>query len=128
MIEESQIVSEQEDVYASGKHNKVTDFFIGFGIYIGISLVLGLLTSLIGLVAYSFSNSDVIVNIFPFFGGMFSIISWIVSLVVALIIAKKVFTDRRLVRVGVWIGFLMPILAMAILLGACFIVLSGSGW
>jgi hypothetical protein len=68
-----------------------------------------------------------IMMIFLGLAGMLWIILLFMPLIVSLILAKKYFPERRLVRVGVWFMFLLPILIFVLLFGACLVAISNGG-
>ncbi len=127
---QSQILS--EDTYTSGKYSKVIDFFIGFGICYGIGAILGLLFMGVNFFWISFGFGLFTLGLFPglFTLGLFPILGifgFVVPLILTLVLAKKYFPNRRLVRVGAWIAFVLPIFILLLLFGACLITIGG-GW
>lgn len=123
----------ENDVYSRGEHNKLVDFFIGFGMCYGFGVILGLISFIPVLIISGIStpiNSNFIVSglftagVVPIFG----IAGFVLPLICTLLVAKKYFSERRLVRVGAWVAFVLPLLAILLFFGACLIILSNSGW
>lgn len=128
---DSEIGIDENDIYSNGKHSKVADFFIGFGISYGISAVIG--TIYMGISFFTgFLSSTIMPNILSTFMGIglfpMGIIAFVLPLILVLVFVNKKFPSRRLIKVGAWTAFLLPIIAFFILLGACFVAVSNSGW
>jgi len=116
---------------SSKKHGSIVDFFIGFGMVYGIGAILGGLLALAGIIIGGVGDSYVFNPLSMFFGGLFSIFgiaNIVIPLIAALILARKYFPNRKMVRVGAWVAFILPILLVLIMFGACLIGSSGSGW
>jgi hypothetical protein len=112
---------ENKDVYETGERNKVTDFWIGFGICWGVASIL----SSVAIFPIMFLGviSSVLSIIFPII-----LIALIIfaPIIVSLIVANKYFPGRRMIRVGAWIGWIAPILLLAIVFGACLVAFSNA--
>lgn len=123
---DSEIGLDKDDAYSDGKHSKIGDFFIGFGMSYGISVAIGIV--IMGIFSLiNFLSGSIMPNVFAMFFGMglmpTVVIPFVLPLIIALILANKKFPGRRLIKVGAWTAFLLPIIAFLILLGACFISL-----
>jgi hypothetical protein len=121
MVEEIQKTQTLEDPYVSGKHNKAADFFIGIGMVWALGVISGLIFWGLQFAFTALANYNNLLNMAV---GIFSIVfilSYILPIIISLIIAKKYFPGRRLIRWGIWTCFWLPILAILIFLGACLV-------
>lgn len=129
MVEKQTKITEKGDIYASEEYSKVKDFFIGVGIYLLISAILGAIVGIFSLVMSSISDSgNLMTNIVYNLIGSLAIVLWVGPIIISIIIAKKYFPNRRLVRVGAWVAFLIPILLLFLLFGACLVAISSGGF
>ena len=129
MVEKQTKITEKKDVYVSGEESKVKDFFIGVGFYLLISAILGIFGgSFVFLMRAAFSSSNLITNLVFNLIGSLAMLIWVVPIITSLIIAKKYFPERRLVRVGAWVAFLLPVLLFLLLFGACLVAIGSGGF
>jgi hypothetical protein len=110
-MKEKQEKLKKEDVYTSGERNKVVDFFIGFGIFYGFSILLGILTFLINLGG---SKLGILFSVFSMF-------TFIAPLLISIIIYAIYFNNRKFVFLGIGVGLAIPIILLLIFFGACLI-------
>ncbi len=117
MVKETPI----KDVYESKERNKTTDFWIGFGICWGVASLL----SSVAIVPIVFLGAimSALSIIFPIILIALVIFAPIIT---TLIIARKYFPERRMVRVGAWIGWIAPMLLIAIVFGACLMAFNNT--
>ena len=94
-----------KDFYASNKEKKVSDFFIGFFGFFGISAAAGFLISILGSLLYVVYSIQWIVYVAIFAGG----IIWANA------------NGRKYIVLGILSTLLIPLL----LFGACVILFSG---
>jgi hypothetical protein len=117
-MEDKLVSQDSQDLYATGKYSKVGDFFIGFGIAYGIGVVVSLVWAML---------ASGILRFFPFGVSLFSvyIIPFALEIGGCIFIYKKYFSGRRLVKIGMIVAILLPILFIALLFGMCMIAFSG---
>jgi len=120
MVEENEM--QTEDVYSRGEHNKIADFFIGFGMYYIASIILSALIFPLQFLFSRIGSMNILMILSPLY-----FLAWFIPLIVSLILARKYFPERRLVRVGIWVSFALPILLVILLFGACLIALGSGG-
>jgi hypothetical protein len=127
MVKNQQSIIQQQDYYQDDTSRKIGDFFMGFGMCYGITLVLGVICSLLGyliifIISKNPGNPLRIFNIgilwIPNIGGL------IASIIISVGIYKKYFKTRRFVKMGMITGAVILILIPLLLLGACFIAFS----
>lgn len=107
----------KKDVYEIGEQSKVRDFFIGMGLFIGIGIVANLLVSPL----YFFNV------ITPMFSIAILPLGELIFVFGCVFVYRKYFSGRRFVIVGMVSWFFTGILLAVVLLGACFIIISGMG-
>jgi len=102
-------LSTKKDYY-SDSGGKVKDFFIGLGILYGIYLAFNIVSqSILELIYFVIPYSSSFFGINQFF------IYAIIPLVIAILIERKYFKERRYVRIGMISAVVIPI----IIFGAC---------
>lgn len=116
---DSEIGLDRNEDYASGKHSKGADFFIGVGIVYGVGFILSLILG--GFLFF-------ILRVFSM--PIFSIslvypLPVILEIAACILIYKKYFKGRRLVKTGMWVAVLIPLITGIIMLGMCAIALGG---
>ncbi len=108
MVEE---INTSNDVYGEGKYNKVIDFLIGTGILL-------VAYALFNLIFYIRNRISTFWDI-PFFNFL-SMITIFAAFVVGIrILIQKKFSERKFVKIGFWITFLIPVFILLVLFGAC---------
>jgi len=118
---EKQEKLQEEDAYASGKRNKVGDFFIGFGLFWGLYIIFSLFVYAFSFLSLKIIDSQTFIlgNFFPILiSGLLTILSSILAYLIF-------FRGRRLVMMGMITALVLPLLFVAVLLGACLIIING---
>ena len=112
------MVENQQDVYASGQYSKIKDFFIGVVVFIGLGIITGILTSISLFISSKFPQLFLFVYILP----------EILQIVGCILIYQKYFPGRRFVVIGMVSWIILGILLVLLLLGLCFVAISGAGY